>query len=136
MEFLKKVAGYGSVAIGLLPGGKYNISTQPVGHGGNPVKTFKNLPRTLDTLYDELFKGHGDKPWIVFEGKRITFADARAIYEAVARELVHGMAMKPGDKVGIAMRNFPEFCLSFIAIQAMGGVAVPLNSLWGTDEME
>jgi len=34
------------------------------------------------------------------------------------------------------MRNCPEFMLCFIAIQSIGAVVVPLNSLWKTDELE
>ena len=34
------------------------------------------------------------------------------------------------------MRNYPEFMISFLGITAMGSVAVPLNSLWKTQELE
>lgn len=34
------------------------------------------------------------------------------------------------------MRNYPEFLLAFLGITAVGGVAVPLNSLWVADELE
>merc|ERR1712176_1249361 len=34
------------------------------------------------------------------------------------------------------MRNSPEYCLAFLAATAMGAVGVPLNSLWGTQELE
>merc|ERR1719414_2873245 len=55
---------------------------------------------------------------------------------ALAAELQKEFGIKKGDKVGIAMRNFPEFLLAFLGITYMGGVAVPLNSLWKTDEFE
>merc|ERR1711971_282379 len=34
------------------------------------------------------------------------------------------------------MRNIPEYMIAFLAITAMGAVAVPLNSMWGTQELE
>jgi long-chain acyl-CoA synthetase len=34
------------------------------------------------------------------------------------------------------MRNYPEFLLAFLGVTAVGGVAVPLNSLWVADELE
>merc|ERR1740121_2931320 len=55
---------------------------------------------------------------------------------ALASELVTGYNIKPGDKVGIAMRNYPELMLAFVGITYMGGVAVPLNALWQTDEFK
>jgi len=41
-----------------------------------------------------------------------------------------------GTVISIAMRNCPEFMIAFCGIQALGGVGVPLNSLWGTAELE
>merc|ERR1719198_2614328 len=55
---------------------------------------------------------------------------------AVASELVGSFGVKHGDRIGIAMRNLPEFMLSFLAITYVGAVAVPLNSLWKTEEFE
>jgi len=31
--------------------------------------------------------------------------------------------IKPGDRVGIVMRNYPELLISFLAITAVGAVA-------------
>merc|ERR1711871_68596 len=110
------------------------IATQKV--RGTPVKTFKNLPPNLASIYSPMFASHGDKTWVVFENNRVTFSQAQQMYVAVARELAHGLGVRPGDRVGIAMRNFPEFVISFVAVQSMGAVAVPLNSLWKSDELE
>jgi acyl-CoA synthetase (AMP-forming)/AMP-acid ligase II len=40
-----------------------------------------------------------------------------------------------GDRVAIAMRNSPEWCISFMAITSVGAVAVPMNSWWQGDEL-
>merc|ERR1711920_226126 len=71
-----------------------------------------------------------------YENERITFAGGEKIVIALAAELVNGFGLKKGDKVGIAMRNLPEFLLAFLDITYMGGVAVPLNALWKTEEFE
>ncbi len=34
------------------------------------------------------------------------------------------------SRVGIAMRNLPEFIVSYIAVVSIGGVAVLLNAWW------
>ena len=41
--------------------------------------------------------------------------------------------MRQGDRVAIAMRNYPEWMVAFLAIISVGAVAVPLNS-WGAGE--
>ena len=40
-----------------------------------------------------------------------------------------------GDRVAIAMRNYPEWIAAFVAITSVGAVAVPLNAWWVTDEI-
>jgi acyl-CoA synthetase (AMP-forming)/AMP-acid ligase II len=45
------------------------------------------------------------------------------------------LALRKGDRVAIAMRNAPEWCISFMAITAAGAVAVPMNSWWQGEEL-
>ena len=61
--------------------------------------------------------------------------DALIQYESVGAELCENplFNIQPGDRVGICMRNYPELLVSFLAITAAGGVAIPLNAMWGTD---
>ena len=42
----------------------------------------------------------------------------------------------PGDRVAIAMRNLPEWVVSFAAITSIGAVAVSLNGWWTADELD
>jgi len=119
----------------LLPGGKFSFGNEKT-HLPVPVRVFKTLPPFLGDEYATYFKNHGEKEWVVYEDERYTFKASWALIQAAAQELVHGFGVKPGDTVGIAMRNVPEFFFTFIAVQCAGGVAVPLNSLWKTDEFE
>ena len=41
-----------------------------------------------------------------------------------------------GDRVGIAMRNFPEWSVAFWAAASVGAVVVPLNAWWTGAELE
>src|SRR5262249_39062914 len=41
--------------------------------------------------------------------------------------------VKKGDRVAIAMRNFPEWPIAFWAATVIGAIAVPLNA-WGTGD--
>jgi acyl-CoA synthetase (AMP-forming)/AMP-acid ligase II len=45
----------------------------------------------------------------------------------------HGIAK--GDRVGVAMRNYPEWVIAYIAIVHMGAVCIPMNAWWTAEEM-
>jgi long-chain acyl-CoA synthetase len=40
-----------------------------------------------------------------------------------------------GDRVAIAMRNYPEWVLAFMAITSLGAVSVAMNAHWQADEL-
>ncbi len=42
----------------------------------------------------------------------------------------------PGDRVAVAMRNYPEWVLSYWAILSTGASCVGMNAWWTTTEME
>jgi len=131
----EKVAKVYGVVSNMLPGGTFQLSSASI-RGAPPVKVFKNQPPAVGDLYRPFFKQYEAKPWIHYEGEVYTFAQAEVISDSVGAELVATFGVKPGDSVGICMRNLPEFLISFIAITSVGAVAVPLNALWKTDELK
>jgi len=130
-----KVGTVYNVVSRMLPGGEFQMSTASI-RGAPPVKVFKTLPPAIGNYYRGFFKQFEAKPWIHYEGEVYTFAQAQVIQDAVGAELVTTFGVKPGDAVGIFMKNLPEFLMAFVAITAVGAVAVPLNAMWGTDEVK
>ena len=55
--------------------------------------------------------------------------------DALGDVLVHRYGVKHGDRVAIAMRNYPEWIVAFAAITSVGGIAVSMNAWWKRDEM-
>ena len=55
----------------------------------------------------------------MYENERYTFGESLRQFLAVGAELSAGVGVKQGDRVGIAMRNYPEFLIAFLAITAM-----------------
>ena len=49
--------------------------------------------------------------------------------------LVQHCGVRHGDRVAIAMRNYPEWVLAFTAITSIGAVAVAMNAYLQVDEM-
>ena len=97
---------------------------------GIRTRTWKNAPPNLRTV---LLQGrvHGDAPFIVYEDERLTYAAHDRAVSALARMLIDRFRIAKGDRVAIAMRNFPEWSIAFWAAAAIGAVVVPLNA-WMT----
>ena len=102
---------------------------------GVKMKVFKNAPAHLGQVFAGS-RGHGDKTFLVYEDEIITFAQAADRIDALASLLVNVYGVKKGDRVAVAMRNFPEWVMSFAAIISVGAVNVSMNSWWTEDEMD
>jgi long-chain acyl-CoA synthetase len=122
-------------AIGALtsPGQQFELMKATV--NGVEVDVFKNAPPHLGLVFAAA-RQHGDKTFLVYEGERWTFTQAVDKLDALASLLVNTYGVKKGDRVAIAMRNYPEWVVAFGAILSVGAVSVSMNSWWTADEME
>ena len=102
---------------------------------GVKMKVFKNAPAHLGQVFAGS-RGHGDKTFLVYEDEIITFAQAADRIDALASLLVNTYGVKKGDRIAVAMRNFPEWVMSFAAIISVGAINVSMNSWWTEDEMD
>ena len=102
---------------------------------GVPTKTWKHAPRSLRVVWDGS-AAFGSNDYLVYEDQRLTFADAHAQVRALAHWMRTEKGVKQGDRVAIAMRNYPEWAISFFAASSLGAVVVPLNAWWTGPELE
>jgi len=102
---------------------------------GVPTRVWKNAPPSLVGVL-EMSRAHGDKTFLVYEDEQVTFEEFFQQVAALARQLVERYGLEKGDRVAIAMRNFPEWAVSFWAAAAAGAVNVPLNAWWTGPELE
>lgn len=102
--------------------------------GDASFKVFVNAPPNLSVLYRDAVRDAADKDFYVYEDERYTFAEAWRLAGQVAASL-SAMGVRKGDRVGIAMRNYPEWILSFMGITSLGAVAVAMNAWWSGEEM-
>ncbi len=100
---------------------------------GLPTKVFAGTPPNLRHLY-ALAAGRTDD-FIVYEDDRWTMPDVLGLAGKIGDALVNDLGIEQGDRVAIAMRNYPEWIAAFVAITSIGAVAVPLNAWWATDEI-
>ncbi|WP_269476439.1 AMP-binding protein [Phytohabitans suffuscus] len=114
------------------PGGAFPLVRRSV--GGVTVEVFDRGPRTLREAFLAT-RRHGDREAIVYRDDRYTYADQWAIVVTLAHRLRDKLGVVKGDRVAIAMRNYPEFAFAFWAAQLLGAVAVPLNAWLKAAEM-
>jgi long-chain acyl-CoA synthetase len=114
------------------PGKLFELVEVPA--DGQTVRVFANAPANLG----QIFAGArgDDAEFLVYEDERWTFAETMRNVDALAHALVHTYGIAKGDRVGIAMRNLPEWIVSFAAILSIGAVSVSLNAWWTESELD
>ncbi len=101
--------------------------------GETTVRASANAPRSLGQLFKDT---RSDQGFIVYEDERWTFDEAWRDAARIAELLARDYGVGKGDRVGISMRNFPEWILAFTAVTSLGAIAVAMNALWRPEEME
>ncbi len=107
-----------------------------VGHllvRGMPTRGYVRAPTSLREVW-LASRAHGQKEYLIYQDERITYMQAHSRAAALARALVN-RGVGRGDRVAIAMRNYPEWMIAFWAVTGMGAVAVGMNAWWVSHEM-
>ncbi len=108
-------------------GSPFSISQRSI--DGVEYKMYDSAPASLLDVF-EAAAVHGDREFLVYEGERFTFQGMLQQAASIGHQLVNTLGIGKGDRVAIAMRNYPEWMSAYIAITSIGAVVVPLNS-WG-----
>ena len=80
----------------------------------------------LHDTFDYRAREHTDSEFAVFEGRSLSYGDARDEVHRIANALI-AAGIEPGDRVAILSKNSIEYALFFYAFSKAGAVAVPLN---------
>jgi long-chain acyl-CoA synthetase len=113
--------------------GVFAVTEQQV--AGVPQRVFIHAaPTVLDILTSG--RGHTGADFLVFGDQRWSFEQFFADVDALAAVLQHDIGVKPGDRIAIAMRNCPDWVLTFAAAVHVGAVAVLINSWGSAEELE
>ena len=111
------------------------FETDVVDVRGVAMRVYKNAPPSLRELYD-LGRMWGDREFFVYGDERLTFNVFHKAVVQLASALKDRFGIEKGDRVVLAMRNYPEWAISFWALANIGAVAVPLNAWWQGPELE
>ncbi|GAB5414921.1 MAG: class I adenylate-forming enzyme family protein [Congregibacter sp.] len=114
------------------PGQMFEV--QRINVRGVDILSYVHAPGSLRDVWLST-AGHGDNDYLVFQDERLSYTQARAQVAALAASLA-SMGVRQGDRVAIAMRNYPEWMLAHWAVTSMGAVVVGMNAWWVPHEME
>jgi acyl-CoA synthetase (AMP-forming)/AMP-acid ligase II len=114
------------------PDGPFPLTTMAI--EGVDVRVYANAP---DSIRDVLVLGRqwGERPALTYEDERYTWAEYLDLVGRFAAALVDRFGVRPGDRVAIAARNYPEWVAAFGASLSVGAVCVPLNAWWTGPEL-
>ena len=105
---------------------------------GVTVKAFKNIPGSVPGLLAAGWARHGDGAleYIAYEGEVLTYAEFTRTVHQMAHAMRDELGLRQGDRVAVALRNYPELLALVLAISSFGGVVVFLNAWWTTEELD
>ncbi|MBM3243819.1 MAG: acyl--CoA ligase, partial [Candidatus Omnitrophica bacterium] len=78
---------------------------------------------------------HPDKTAIIFKEEKITWRELEENYLKLANSL-KACGVEKADRVALYLPNCPEYIYSYLAIWALGAVAVPLDFMLTTEELK
>ncbi len=115
------------------PGAPFEIGEIEI--RGIRTRIWKNTPVSLRAVFAQT-RAHGDLTYLVYEGDRWSYARHYRAVVALAHALIERYGIAKGERVAIAMRNYPEWAVAFWATTTVGAIAVPLNAWWTGAELE
>ena len=113
------------------PGGAFEIVEADV--LGNRIRTFRNAPPSVREFWLST-AAFAERDYLIYGEERISYAEAHRQADALAAWLF-ARGVQPGDRVAIAMRNYPEWMLAYWACLAAGIAVVGMNAWWTSEEM-
>lgn len=114
------------------PGSPFAVTTINV--RGVDVKTFAAAPPDMRVVW-EMTAAHGDKPYLIYEDERYTYAEVHAQVRKLAHYLV-SQGVTRGDRVAVSTRNYPEWVVAYWATVSLGAALVGMNAWWTPVEMD
>lgn len=126
------VAQMTQVKAGLTaPGAPFELA--PVAKGDGTLLAYKNAPKNFVDVINAA-RRDDEECFLIYQEDRWSFRRFFAEVDALACWL-HSEGVEKGQRVAIAMRNRPEWCVAFLATALIGAVPAPLNSFGLGEEL-
>jgi long-chain acyl-CoA synthetase len=117
----------------IAPGGQLEVTTANI--RGVDLPVFKAAPPSMREYLGFFFQMNAAKEFVVYRDERYTFGEVYERGIRIAAALQHKYGIAKGDRVALAMRNYPEWISAFVGLLHLGAVVVPMNAWWQADEL-
>ena len=87
------------------------------------------------TRFDKMSERYPDKTAVLYLGERLSFSQLQNLSERFAGALTD-LGVKKGDKVMVYISNCIQWIISFLGIQKIGAVIVPVSPIYTSYELE
>ncbi len=89
----------------------------------------------LANQFTEIAQKNPNKTAIFWNESQYSFSQAHALARRLAKRLREDFDLQPGDRVGLWLKNCPEFIISLFGILLAEGVVVSINCFLTPDEV-
>jgi long-chain acyl-CoA synthetase len=115
------------------PGSPFEIEEVEI--RGTTTAVWKNAFPHLQAIVEHS-RQFAELDYLVYEDQRLSYEQHYQQVVALAHALIEDYGIAKGDRVALAMRNYPEWPVIFWATVSIGAVIVPLNAWWTGAELE
>ena len=103
---------------------------------GVNVRAWKSAPRNIRDIIVQQGRGPAaERPYIILNDEVLTQEAHRKAAIALAHNLINELGVKKGDRVAIAMRNYPDWAIAYFGAILAGAIVTPLNGWWSAVEL-
>jgi long-chain acyl-CoA synthetase len=93
------------------------------------------FPMNIASAFCAVSERSAGKTAVFWGEAEVSYRDLWAQSRALGGHLSGKLSVRPGERVGLWLRNCPEFIPSFLGILEAGGVVVPINNFLKPDEV-
>src|ERR1700736_3946286 len=97
------------------------------------MSSFSSLRRsTVNETFREAVERHPKRVFLDFSGEKLTYAELDHEVQRLAGGL-HSLNVRPGDRVVTILDTGPDALISWLAINRLGAITVPINTAYKGD---
>ena len=97
---------------------------------GVDLLIYEDRPRSIPQMFYDSASAQPDRTALIWDDIRWTYRELETCVNRTAWALKKEMGIRihKGDRVAVLLGNRPEFVILYLAITAIGGIFVPLNT--------
>ncbi len=86
-------------------------------------------------LFDQAVEKYGNRPSLIFYGKKITYREIKDAVDRLATALAD-LGIKKGDTVALYLLNSPQYVISYFAVLRVGAKVTPISPVYTSIEVK